>query len=77
MRKKLPILMALSALVLALVLGAGLAWAARSSRSAREFAPVEGRLRPCPETPNCVCSDPLAGGQQVPPLWQGLSLIHI
>ena len=49
---------ALSLLILVLIGAAALVVAARSSRRApaRSPAPVDGRLAPCPDTPNCVSS---------------------
>jgi uncharacterized protein (DUF1499 family) len=30
--------------------------------------PVDGKLRPCPGTPNCVCSEEGSGGDRIEPL---------
>lgn len=58
-------------LVLALLLlGAGLfAWQGQVSRqSAPRLDLVEGRLRPCPDTPNCVGSESAEGDRRIDPL---------
>jgi uncharacterized protein (DUF1499 family) len=56
MRRK-TVLLTLALLALPLVvLALGLV-AARASRRPVEAGLVDGRLRPCPSTPNCVCSE--------------------
>lgn len=32
---------------------------------------VDGKLRPCPATPNCVCSEGSSGGERIEPLVLG------
>lgn len=51
MRRK-TVLLLLTALLVAAAVGLSL-----SSRAAPASGLVEGHLRPCPETPNCVCSE--------------------
>ena len=55
--KRKPLILAAITLVplLALALGAGTACI---SRRPVEVGLIDGRLRPCPSTPNCVCSEP-------------------
>jgi uncharacterized protein (DUF1499 family) len=50
--------------LVALGLGVG---AARISHRPVEVGLVDGHLRPCPPTPNCVCSE-LADASSIPPL---------
>ena len=50
--------------LLALALGVG---AARMSHRPVEVGLVDGRLRPCPPSPNCVCSEP-ANAASIPAL---------
>ena len=64
--------MILKLLALLLFLGllaiAGLAWLSWSSREPT-LGLENGRLKPCPGTPNCVCSEPgTPGSQRVDPL---------
>ncbi len=42
-------------IVLALVVGGGIVLSMQS-RTPPALGPLNGRLRPCPDTPNCVCS---------------------
>lgn len=49
----------------------GLWMAARSSREPMELGLENGRLRPCPESPNCVSSDGASGDAQIAPLQTG------
>jgi len=39
-----------------------------SSRKQPELGLLNGRLRPCPATPNCVCSEPPVAVSFIPPL---------
>ncbi len=56
-------LIAVVAVVLLLVVGAVLA-----SWRRPELGPVDGKLRPCPDSPNCVCSCEGDGGHHIAPL---------
>lgn len=68
---------AAAALVFALVVLLSMAWLARQSRQMPPpELPADGRLPPCPASPNCVCSEPgTDSAHAVPPLpdnWPGL-----
>lgn len=53
---------------LTLLLAAAVAGIALASRSRPVSGLVEGRLRPCPTTDNCVCSQDQDGAHSIPPL---------
>ncbi len=68
-----PMLKKLTALAALAVLAGltGLWMAAGFSREPMELGLQNGRLRPCPESPNCVSSDGASGDAQVAPLQAG------
>lgn len=60
-------LLGLAALVLLLFFGLGL----YSHLKEPETGIIDGKLRPCPDSPNCVCSESLPGnrdGQKIDPI---------
>jgi uncharacterized protein (DUF1499 family) len=55
----------------AVVLMASIFSFACAGKRPADLGPRDGRLRPCPASPNCVCSDDTREGARVPPLDTG------
>lgn len=63
---KIVLIIALSLILLLIAGGVGLGW---QSHKAPQLGTKDGQLRPCPKSPNCVCSeDGTASTQLITPL---------